>query len=63
MFILLLKKLIEERNRRDQAIQEFIVSDVNLVKRQLTWFRRNHLLNGGDAHSCEQYLSRVLDSK
>ena len=59
----IIKKLIEKEIDKDQAIQEFIVSDVNLVKRQLTWFRRNPFIEWGDIHSCEQYLSRVLDSK
>ena len=59
----IIKKLIEKEIDEDQAIQEFIVSDVNLVKRQLTWFRRNPFIEWGDVHSCEQYLSRVLDSK
>ena len=59
----IIKKLIEKEIDEAQAIQEFIVSDVNLVKRQLTWFRRNPFIEWGDAHSCEQYLSRVLDSK
>lgn len=59
----IIKKLIEKEIDEGQAIREFIVSDVNLVKRQLTWFRRNPFIEWGDAHSCEQYLSRVLDSK
>ena len=59
----IIKKLIEKEIDEDQVIQEFIVSDVNLVKRQLTWFRRNPFIEWGDVHSCEQYLSRVLDSK
>ena len=59
----IIKKLIEKEIDEDQAIQEFIVSDVSLVKRQLTWFRRNPFIEWGDVHSCEQYLSRVLDSK
>ena len=59
----IIKKLIEKEIDEDQAIQELIVSDVNLVKRQLTWFRRNPFIEWGDAYSCEQYLSRVLDSK
>ena len=59
----IIKKLIEKGIDEDQAIREFIVSDVNLVKRQLTWFRRNPFIEWGDVHSCEQYLSRVLDSK
>ena len=59
----IIKKLIEKEIDEDQAIREFIVSDVNLVKRQLTWFRRNPFIEWGDIQSCEQYLSRVLDSK
>ena len=59
----IIKKLIEKEIDEDQAIRKFIVSDVNLVKRQLTWFRRNPFIEWGDIHSCEQYLSRVLDSK
>ena len=59
----IIKKLIEKEIDEDQAVREFIVSDVNLVKRQLTWFRRNPFIEWGDIHSCEQYLSRVLDSK
>jgi len=59
----IIKKLIEKEIDEGQAIREFIVSDVNLVKRQLTWFRRNPFIEWGDVHSCEQYLSRVLDSK
>ena len=58
-----IKKLIDKEIDEDQAVREFIVSDVNLVKRQLTWFRRNSFIEWGDIHSCEQYLSRVLDSK
>lgn len=59
----IIKKLIEKEIDGDQTIREFIVSDVNLVKRQLTWFRRNPFIEWGDIRSCEQYLSRVLDSK
>ncbi len=59
----IIKKLIEKEIDEDQAVREFIVSDVSLVKRQLTWFRRNPFIEWGDVHSCEQYLSRVLDSK
>ena len=59
----IIKKLIEKEIDEGQAIQEFIISDVNLVKRQLTWFRRNPFIEWGDVNSCEQYLSRVLDSK
>ena len=59
----IIKKLIEKEIDEDRAVREFIVSDVNLVKRQLTWFRRNSFIEWGDVHSCEQYLSRVLDSK
>ncbi len=59
----IIKKLIEKEIDEDQAVREFIVSDVSLVKRQLTWFRRNSFIEWGDVHSCEQYLSRVLDSK
>ena len=59
----IIKKLIEKEIDEDRAVREFIVSDVNLVKRQLTWFRRNPFIEWGDIHSCEQYLSRVLDSK
>ena len=59
----IIKKLIEKEIDERQAIREFIVSDVNLVKRQLTWFRRNPFIEWGDVDSCEQYLSRVLDSK
>ena len=58
-----IKKLIDKEIDEDQTIREFIVSDVNLVKRQLTWFRRNPFIEWGDVRSCEQYLSRVLDSK
>ena len=59
----IIKKLIEKEIDEDQAVREFIVSDVSLVKHQLTWFRRNSFIEWGDVHSCEQYLSRVLDSK
>ncbi|MBB1549394.1 tRNA dimethylallyltransferase [Candidatus Saccharibacteria bacterium] len=59
----IIKKLIEKEIDEDQTIREFIISDVNLVKRQLTWFRRNPFIEWGDIRSCEQYLSRVLDSK
>ena len=58
-----IKKLIDKEIDEDQTIREFIVSDVNLVKRQLTWFRRNPFIEWGDIRSCEQYLSRILDSK
>ena len=44
----IIKKLIEKEIDEDQTIREFIVSDVNLVKRQLTWFRRNPFIEWGD---------------
>jgi len=52
----IIKKLIEKEIDEDQTIREFIVSDVNLVKRQLTWFRRNPFIEWGDIRSCEQYI-------
>lgn len=59
----IIKKIIDGNIDQDQAIQEFIKSDMSLMKRQLTWFRRNPFIEWGDLNSCEHYLSRLLDSK
>ena len=59
----IIKKIVEGTITEDQAIQEFVKTDMSLVKRQLTWFRRNSFIEWGTLESCEHYLSQLLDGK
>lgn len=59
----IIKKIVEDTITEDQAIQEFVKTDMSLVKRQLTWFRRNPFIEWGALESCEHYLSQLLDGK
>lgn len=59
----IIKKIVEGTITEDQAIQEFVKTDMSLVKRQLTWFRRNPFIEWGALESCEHYLSQLLDGK
>lgn len=59
----IIKKVVDGSMDQSQAVQEFIKRDIGLVKRQLTWFRRNPFIKWGDINSCEHYLSRLLDDK
>lgn len=40
--------------------RQFVLSDWHLVKRQLTWLRRNPYLLWGDIQAIEHYLSQLL---
>ena len=59
----IIKKVVDGNINQSQAVQEFVKSDIGLVKRQLTWLRRNPFIEWGDIDSCEHYLSRLLDDK
>ena len=59
----IIKKVVDGSMDQSQAVQEFIKRDIGLVKRQLTWFRRNPFIEWGDIDSCEHYFSRLLDDK
>lgn len=59
----IIKKIVEGTITEDQAIHEFVKTDMSLVKRQLTWFRRNPFIEWGALESCEHYLSQLLDGK
>ena len=59
----IIKKIVEGAIIEDQATQEFVKTDMSLVKRQLTWFRRNSFIEWGTLESCEHYLSQLLDGK
>ena len=59
----IIKKIVEGTITEDQVIQEFVKADMSLVKRQLTWFRRNPFIEWGALESCEHYLSQLLDGK
>ena len=59
----IIKKIVEGTITEDQVIQEFVKTDMSLVKRQLTWFRRNPFIEWGALESCEHYLSQSLDGK
>ena len=59
----IIKKIVEGTITEDRVIQEFVKTDMSLVKRQLTWFRRNPFIEWGALESCEHYLSQLLDGK
>ena len=59
----IIKKVVDGSMDQSQAVQEFIKRDIGLVRRQLTWFRRNPFIEWVDIDSCEHYLSRLLDDK
>jgi tRNA dimethylallyltransferase len=59
----IIKKVVDGSMDQSQAVQDFIKRDIGLVRRQLTWFRRNPFIEWGDIDSCEHYLSRLLDDK
>ena len=59
----IIKKVVDGSMDQSQAVQEFIKRDIGLVRRQLTWVRRNPFIEWGDIDSCEHYLSRLLDDK
>ena len=59
----IIKKIVEGAIIEDQATQEFVKTDMSLVKRQLTWFRRNPFIEWGTLESCEHHLSQVLEGK
>lgn len=44
-----------------EMLQEFIKSDMRLVKKQMTWFRKNPFIVWGDLASCERYLEQILE--
>lgn len=44
-----------------EMLQEFIKSDMRLVKKQMTWFRKNPFIVWGDLASCEHYLEQILE--
>ena len=46
-----------------EMLQEFIKSDMRLVKKQMTWFRKNPFIVWGDLASCERYLMQILESR
>ena len=47
----------------DDLIGQFIKSDMSLIKRQMTWFRRNPFIVWGTASSAEHYLSQILEDQ
>ena len=49
-------------NEKDM-LQEFIKSDMRLVKKQMTWFRKNPFIVWGDLASCERYLMQILEGR
>jgi len=46
-----------------EMLQEFIKSDMRLVKKQMTWFRKNPFIVWGDLASCERYLMQILEGR
>lgn len=46
-----------------EMLQEFIKSDMRLVKKQMTWFRKNPFIVWGDLASCEHYLEQILEGR
>lgn len=46
-----------------EMLQEFIKSDMRLVKKQMTWFRKNPFVVWGDLASCERYLMQILEGR
>lgn len=47
----------------DDLVEQFIKSDMGLIKRQMTWFRRNPFIVWGTASSAEHYLSQILEDQ
>lgn len=47
----------------DDLVEQFIKSDMGLIKRQMTWFRRNPFIVWGTASSVEHYLSQILEGQ
>ena len=46
-----------------EMLQEFIKSDMRLVKKQMTWFRKNPFIVWGNLASCEYYLTQILENE
>lgn len=56
----ILRQVIDGEITEEQAIQEFITSDMKLVKRQLTWLRRHEYVRWLTLDEARSYLSDIL---
>lgn len=57
----IMRKVLEGELTEQQAIDTFIISDMKLVKRQLTWLRRHDYVQWLTLEEANTYLSRILD--
>ena len=44
----------------DEAIANFILDDLHLAKKQITWFKRNKHIRWYSLDGAETYISRLL---
>ncbi len=56
----LIKQHLDGEYDFEELKRRFVISDWQLAKRQMTWFRRNPYLMWGSAQAIEQYISKNL---
>ena len=57
-----LRLYIENEITLEEAKQQFIKNDLNLAKRQMTWFRRNKAINWISAESAQKIVDNFINS-
>lgn len=57
----ILRKVFDGEMSRDEAIQKFITSDMQLAKRQVTWLRRHEYVRALSLDDASAYLRSILD--
>lgn len=55
-----IRPLLEGNSTIDAVKDEFINRDIQLAKRQMTWFRRNSYIEWCSLHDASEYVSEVL---
>lgn len=58
----ILRQVIEGKMSEDEAIEQFIVRDRQLAKRQVTWLKRHDFVRWLNLEDAESYLNEILDS-
>lgn len=59
---LVCKQVLDGSLDLDQAKQLCVKNDLNLAKRQMTWFKRNNAIHWGDPNKLREIIARFLDS-
>ena len=59
----LCRSYLENELSIDELRQKFVVQDWRLVKRQLTWFRRNEFIKWLSVDEAKKYIVSLLDSE